>query len=159
MNSNANAQSQFKSPTDITIFNYDKKKLEKVKTIVKTDEQWKKDLTSEQYRILRKHGTERAFTHSFDSNKKKGVYLCAACGTALFHSDHKFDSRTGWPSFFKTIADENVGSTIDKTFFMVRTEVHCARCGGHLGHVFDDGPKPTGKRYCINGASLSFKAE
>lgn len=125
--------------------------------IVKTDDEWKKVLSEEAFYVLRKKGTERAFTGKFHAHKEKGVYVCGACGYELFSSDTKFDSGTGWPSFYQPVKAENVGTETDKGFFMTRTEVHCARCGGHLGHVFSDGPKPTGLRYCINSVSLDFK--
>lgn len=125
--------------------------------IVKTDEEWKKVLSEEAFYVLRKKGTERAFTGKYHAHKEKGIYICAACGYELFSSDTKFDSGTGWPSFYQPVKEGNVGKEIDKGFFMTRTEVHCARCGGHLGHVFSDGPKPTGLRYCINSVSLDFK--
>jgi peptide-methionine (R)-S-oxide reductase len=121
----------------------------------KTPEEWKKILTKEQYYVLRDHGTERAFTSPLDKNYSPGQYNCAGCDTPLFQSDTKFDSRTGWPSFWKPI-DNAVGTKTDKSFFMVRTEVHCATCGGHLGHVFEDGPPPTGLRYCMNGVAMKF---
>ena len=121
----------------------------------KTDEQWKAELTPEQYQVLRKHGTERAGTSPLNNEKRKGTFACAACGQALFTSDTKYESGTGWPSFYKPI-ENAVGTTVDSSMFMVRTEVHCANCGGHLGHVFPDGPKPTGERYCMNGAALTF---
>ncbi|MDX1957627.1 MAG: peptide-methionine (R)-S-oxide reductase MsrB [Leptospiraceae bacterium] len=123
----------------------------------KTEEEWKKILSTDAYQVLRKKGTERAFTGKYHDNKEKGVYICAGCGQELFSSDTKFDSGTGWPSFFEPISSQNVGTETDKSFFMTRTEVHCSRCGGHLGHVFSDGPKPTGLRYCINSVSLGFK--
>jgi peptide-methionine (R)-S-oxide reductase len=126
--------------------------------VTKTDAEWRAQLTPEQYRVLREHGTERAGTSPLDKQYAKGTFACAGCALPLFASDTKFDSRTGWPSFWKPI-DDAVGTTSDRSFFMVRTEVHCRRCGGHLGHVFDDGPAPTGLRYCMNGAALSFKAE
>ena len=126
--------------------------------VTKTDAEWRAQLTPEQYRVLREHGTERAGTSPLDKQYAKGTFACAGCGLPLFASDTKFDSRTGWPSFWKPI-DDAVGTSSDRSFFMVRTEVHCRRCGGHLGHVFDDGPAPTGLRYCMNGAALSFKAE
>ena len=126
--------------------------------VTKTDAEWRAQLTPEQYRVLREHGTERAGTSPLDKQYAKGTFACAGCGLSLFASDTKFDSRTGWPSFWKPI-DDAVGTTSDRSFFMVRTEVHCRRCGGHLGHVFDDGPEPTGLRYCMNGVSLSFKPE
>jgi len=124
----------------------------------KTDEEWRRALTPEQFHVLREHGTERAGTSPLDKQYAKGTFSCAGCGLPLFASETKFDSRTGWPSFWKPL-DDAVGTSSDRSFFMVRTEVHCRRCGGHLGHVFDDGPAPTGLRYCMNGAALSFKSE
>ena len=125
--------------------------------IVKSDAEWKAQLTDEQFRVLRNHGTERAFTGEYNDNKQAGVYLCAACGNELFASDTKFDSGTGWPSFYAPAVPENVGTESDRTLWMKRTEVHCDRCGGHLGHMFEDGPAPTGLCYCINSASLKFQ--
>ena len=132
-------------------------KEEKVEKITKTDEEWKKLLTPEQYRVLRKEGTEVAFTGKYWDNHAAGTYVCAACGLELFSSDTKFDSGTGWPSFWAPIARNHVKEVVDRTLGMERIEVECARCGGHLGHVFDDGPKPTGLRYCMNSVSLEFK--
>ncbi len=134
-----------------------KKESKMEEKIVKSEEEWKKILSEQAYYVLRKKGTERAFTGKYHNNKEKGVYLCAACGNELFDSETKFDSGTGWPSFYQPISSEKVGTESDRSFFMTRTEVHCAKCGGHLGHVFSDGPKPTGLRYCINSVSLDFK--
>jgi peptide-methionine (R)-S-oxide reductase len=122
-----------------------------------TDAEWRKRLTPEQYNVLRKHGTERAGSSPLDHEKRKGVFDCAGCALALFSSDAKFDSGTGWPSFYQPLPDA-VATTTDRSFFMTRTEVHCRRCLGHLGHVFDDGPPPTGLRYCMNGVALKFVA-
>jgi peptide-methionine (R)-S-oxide reductase len=127
--------------------------------VEKTDKEWEEILSKEAFYVLRKKGTERAFTGKFHDHHEKGVYICAACGAELFSSSTKFESGTGWPSFYEPVKKESVGEEKDRSFFMVRTEVHCARCGGHLGHVFEDGPKPTGLRYCINSVSLDFKKE
>lgn len=124
--------------------------------ITKSEQEWKSILTPEQFQVLRKHGTERPHTSPLDKNYQPGTYVCAGCGQALFTSETKYNSGTGWPSFFKPI-DGAIATTVDRSLFMVRTEVHCSRCGGHLGHVFNDGPKPTGLRYCMNGVSLQFE--
>ncbi|MCF7984726.1 MAG: peptide-methionine (R)-S-oxide reductase MsrB [Thiohalocapsa sp.] len=125
--------------------------------VEKTDAQWRETLTPEQYRVCRRQGTEPAFSGAYYDNKEAGAYLCAACGAELFSSEHKFDSGTGWPSFWQPANDDMVEAQSDTSHGMVRTEVHCSRCGSHLGHVFPDGPKPTGLRYCINSVSLQFE--
>ena len=127
--------------------------------ITKTDEEWKKELTPEQYRVLREKGTEQAGTGEYWNTKDKGVYRCAGCGEELFVSDTKFDSGCGWPSFYAPKDSKVVAEAQDNSHLMKRTEVLCSKCGGHLGHVFDDGPKPTGLRYCINSASLKFEGK
>ena len=123
--------------------------------ITKTDADWRAQLTPDQFGVLRKHGTERSGTSPLDKNYAAGTYQCAGCGQPVFSSETKFDSGTGWPSFWMPI-DKAIGTSVDKSFFTTLTEVHCARCGGHLGHVFEDGPKPTGLRYCMNGVAMKF---
>ncbi len=122
----------------------------------KSEEDWKKKLTKEQYHVLREKGTERAFTGKLLNNHENGMFVCAGCGAELFSSDTKFESGTGWPSFYQPANQQNVGEKADNSWFMHRTEVFCNKCGGHLGHVFEDGPQPTGLRYCINSLSLDF---
>jgi len=127
------------------------------KKIIKSDDEWKKALTSEEYRLLRKKGTEVAFSGKLLNNKMTGTYVCAGCGNPLFSSETKFDSGSGWPSFYKPVAYDAIEERGDRSLFMKRTEVLCEKCGGHLGHVFDDGPEPTGLRYCINSGALHFE--
>jgi peptide-methionine (R)-S-oxide reductase len=124
--------------------------------VQKTEEEWREELSPEEYHVLREKGTERAFSGTYWDSKEGGVYRCRACGAKLFDADTKFDSGTGWPSFYEPVEGEAVETEEDRTFFMKRTEVHCSNCGGHLGHIFDDGPDPTGQRYCINSASLKL---
>jgi peptide-methionine (R)-S-oxide reductase len=124
--------------------------------IEKSEAEWRSTLTPEQFAVLRKHGTERAFTSRLNDEKRPGTFACAGCGLPLFSSETKFDSGTGWPSFYAPL-DRAIGTSEDRKFFMRRTEVHCRRCGGHLGHVFEDGPPPTGLRYCMNGVALAFE--
>ncbi|MDZ4790185.1 MAG: peptide-methionine (R)-S-oxide reductase MsrB [Hyphomicrobiales bacterium] len=127
--------------------------------ITKTDEEWRAQLSREEYRVAREHGTERAFTSPLNSEKRKGVFICVACSEPLFSSETKFESGTGWPSFYKPVQADAVSEHDDRSFFSRRTEVRCARCDSHLGHVFPDGPKPTGLRYCMNGVVMNFKPQ
>ncbi len=131
---------------------------EKQFEVAKTTEEWRQSLPPEAFHVLREHGTERAGTSPLDKQYNKGTYACAGCGQTLFTSDTKFNSGTGWPSFFEPL-ENAVEASVDRSFLTVRTEIHCSNCGGHLGHVFDDGPAPTGKRYCMNGVSMKFIPE
>lgn len=130
-----------------------------VPKVVKTDAEWRAALSPEAYKVTRKHGTERAGTSHLNNEKRKGMFKCVCCGADVFKSDTKFESGTGWPSFYAPASDEAVGEKDDRSFFMRRTEVHCASCEAHLGHVFPDGPDPTGLRYCINGVALTFEPD
>ncbi|MCK0149358.1 peptide-methionine (R)-S-oxide reductase MsrB [Marivita sp. S6314] len=125
--------------------------------ITRSDAEWKAMLNAAEYRVMREHGTERAFSSPLDRETRRGMFHCKGCDLALYSSEHKFDSGTGWPSFWQAQANA-IGTKQDRSFFMLRTECHCRRCGSHLGHIFDDGPQPTGKRHCINGVSLTFRA-
>ncbi|GAB5348609.1 peptide-methionine (R)-S-oxide reductase MsrB [Alteriqipengyuania sp. 357] len=125
--------------------------------VSRSEAEWRKRLTAEEFRVLRKEGTERAFTSPLNDNKRAGTYVCAGCANPVYSSKHKFDSGTGWPSFWQPVGSGAVSTSTDYKIGVPRTEVHCARCGGHLGHIFNDGPKPTGKRHCINGVAMDFK--
>lgn len=125
--------------------------------VQKSEAEWRAELTPEQYHVTREHGTERAFTHPLNVEKRDGVYHCVACGAPLFSADTKYESGSGWPSFYKPISEDAIGESVDKSLFATRTEIHCNTCGAHLGHVFPDGPQPTGLRYCMNGTALEFE--
>ncbi|MCS6770715.1 MAG: peptide-methionine (R)-S-oxide reductase MsrB [Kiritimatiellae bacterium] len=146
------------STNRILVYSAAEGRMVEVERLLLSDEEWKRRLTPAQFYVLRQHGTERPFTGQYcEKPKEAGIFKCAGCGTDLFVVATKFESGTGWPSFYEPVHPNNIGTSLDRSYGMIRTEVHCARCGGHLGHVFDDGPPPTGLRYCINSAALVFE--
>jgi len=146
-------------PGQIKVFSVEKKGYVMTDRVIKSDEEWRKQLTPEQFRVTRKKGTEKPFANEYWNNHEKGIYRCVCCGLDLYRSDAMFESGTGWPSFTAPVAPENIRTVKDRSFFQVRTEVLCPRCDAHLGHVFDDGPKPAGLRFCMNSAALRFVKE
>jgi peptide-methionine (R)-S-oxide reductase len=157
--SQKNGGSSAAAAQELKVYSVKSKGYVMTKKVIKTDEEWRKQLSLEEYKITRKQGTEPAFTGATWNNHEKGIYRCVCCDNDLFSSEHKYESGTGWPSFWKPVAPENVTEKADNTLFMKRTEVLCSRCNAHLGHVFNDGPKPTGLRYCMNSGAMKFSRE